>query len=285
MMMNLFLFIFTMITYVSIAIMGVLRTFFIGAAFALMPVLLVIRLMPYVDRVADLFIQVIVGGVLASIIVSFFFAFGYDVLTSASISGLMKTLIALGVLLACPLMMTVLIPHLGSLMSSVATAITGAATGAAVGGVAVATGAAAAGAQALPGLMTGVQTGAISPAKAVLMGAGAAAAGGLGTVGTVAPRLVPGAGSVGYAIPAALSMGRGMGGMDFVQRYAASDPEYADALILQAAATPHENENGPRHNGEVRDQRSDRPPHEAPRGPRLGVRHHDRHRADQGGGC
>jgi hypothetical protein len=142
-------------------------------------------------------------------------------------------------------MMTVLIPHLGSLMSSVATAITGAATGAAVGGVAVATGAAAAGAQALPGLMTGVQTGAISPAKAVLMGAGAAAAGGLGTVGTVAPRLVPGAGSVGYAIPAALSMGRGMGGMDFVQRYAASDPEYADALILQAAATPHENEMDP----------------------------------------
>jgi hypothetical protein len=62
MMMNLFLFIFTMITYLSIAIMGVLRTFFIGAAFALMPVLLVIRLMPYVDRVADLFIQVIVGG-------------------------------------------------------------------------------------------------------------------------------------------------------------------------------------------------------------------------------
>lgn len=245
MMMNLFLFIFTMITYVSIAIMGVLRTFFIGAAFALMPVLLVIRLMPYVDRVADLFIQVIVGGVLASIIVSFFFAFGYDVLTSASISGLMKTLIALGVLLACPLMMTVLIPHLGSLMSSVATAITGAATGAAVGGAAVATGAAAAGAQALPGLMTGIQTGAISPAKAVLMGAGAAAAGGLGTVGTVAPRLVPGAGSVGYAIPAALSVGRGMGGMDFVQRYAASDPEYADALILQAAATPHEGEEYP----------------------------------------
>jgi predicted phage tail protein len=125
MMMNLFLFIFTMITYVSIAIMGVLRTFFIGAAFALMPVLLVIRLMPYVDRVADLFIQVIVGGVLASIIVSFFFAFGYDVLTSASISGLMKTLIALGVLLACPPMMTVLIPHLGSLMSSMFIAITG----------------------------------------------------------------------------------------------------------------------------------------------------------------
>ena len=245
MIMNLFLFIFVIITYVSVAIMGVLRTFFIGAAFALMPVLLVLRLMPYVDKVADLFIQVIIGGILASVIVSFFFAFGYDVVTSAAISGLMKTLIAMGVLLACSLMMTVLIPHLGSLMSSVSTAITGAATGAVVGGAAVTTGAATAYAQALPGLAAGMKTGALSPAKAVLMGAGTTAAGGLGTFGAVAPRLVPGAGAAGYAIPAAVSMGKGVGGMDFVQRYAASNPEYADALLLQAAATPHENEGDP----------------------------------------
>ena len=243
--MNLFLLIFVMITYVSIAIMGILRTFFIGAAFALMPVLLVMRLMPYIDKVADLFIQVIVGGILASVIVSVFFAFGYDVLTNASISGLMKTLIAMGVLLASSMMMTVLIPHLGSLMSSVSTAITGAATGAVVGGAAVTTGAATAGAQALPGLMTGVETGALSPAKAVLMGAGTTAVGGLGTFGAVAPRLVPGMGAAGYAIPTAVSMGKGVGGMDFVQRYAASNPEYADALLLQAAATPHENEGDP----------------------------------------
>jgi len=245
MIMNLFLFIFVIITYVSVAIMGVLRTFFIGAAFALMPVLLVLRLMPYVDKVADLFIQVIIGGILASVIVSFFFAFGYDVVTSAAISGLMKTLIAMGVLLACSLMMTVLIPHLGSLMSSVSTAITGAATGAVVGGAAVTTGAATAYAQATPALQAAVAGGHMSQAGAALQGTRAVLMGGAGTFGAVAPRLVPGMGAAGYAIPTAVSMGKGAGGMDFVQRYAASNPEYADALLLQAAATPHENEGDP----------------------------------------
>ncbi len=36
-MMNIFLFIFLLITYASVAVMGILRIFFIGAAFALMP--------------------------------------------------------------------------------------------------------------------------------------------------------------------------------------------------------------------------------------------------------
>lgn len=242
MVMNLFLFIFVLITYASVAIMGVLRTFFIGAAFALMPVLLVMRLVPYIDKVADLFIQVIIGGFLASLIVSFFFAFGYNVLMSAEISGLMKTLIALGVLLASSLMMTVLIPHMGSLMSSISTAITGAATGAVVGGVAVATGAAVAGAQAAPGLTSAVASGAISPGRAVLSGIGNVAAGGIGTLGSVAPRMVPGMGAVGYAIPTAVSMGRGAGKMGLAQKYAADNSEYADSMLLQAAATPHEDE-------------------------------------------
>jgi len=245
MIMNLFLFIFVIITYVSVAIMGVLRTFFIGAAFALMPVLLVLRLMPYVDKVADLFIQVIIGGILASVIVSFFFAFGYDVVTSAAISGLMKTLIAMGVLLACSLMMTVLIPHLGSLMSSVSTAITGAATGAVVGGAAVTTGAATAYAQAAPALQAAVAGGFMSQTGAALQGTRAVLMGGAGTFGAVAPRLVPGMGAAGYAIPTAVSMGKGAGGMDFVQRYAGNNPETADALLLQGLATPHDHESDP----------------------------------------
>lgn len=243
--MNLFLMIFTLTSYIAVAVLGLLRTFFIGAAFALMPVLLVIRLMPYVDRVADLFIQVIVGGTLVSVIVAFFFNFGYAVITTATISALFKTLMALGVLLASSLMMTVLIPHLGALMGSISNTITGAATGAAVGGAAVLSSMASAGLSAAPSLTAAVGAGQLSGAGAALRSIGTSTLAGLGTLGSAAPRMA-GLGAIGGAVPAALSIGRSLGTHPLLSRsdIFAEEPAYADAIILDAAATPHALESG-----------------------------------------
>ncbi|MEM4218109.1 MAG: hypothetical protein QXZ09_08805 [Candidatus Methanomethylicaceae archaeon] len=236
--MNLFLFIFTLITYAGIAIMGILRTFFIGAAFALMPILLVMRLIPVLDRVADIFIQVVVGGILASLIISIFFAFGFDVLTSPTVSGLMKTLIALGVLMASSLMLTFLIPSLGSMMTTITNAITGAAAGAAVGGVTVATGAAAASYQSFRELAPLVTAGRISPTTAFLRSTGAGLGGAAGALGTIFPTM--------RAPAAALSTGRSAGSVlikDLLKEY--GEDEIGDSLILKAAATPHDKEKDP----------------------------------------
>ncbi|MCS7098204.1 MAG: hypothetical protein NZ922_04430 [Candidatus Methanomethyliaceae archaeon] len=238
--MNLMLFIFTLITYVSLVIMGILRIFFIGATFALMPILLVLRLLPFIDKIADVFIQVIVGGILASIIVSLFFAFGYDVITSPTISGLMKTLISIGILMSSSLMLTFLIPTLGSMMSTITTAITGAITGATIGGVAITTGAAAGAYQAGQLLVPLIQAGAITKRTAMLRGIGSALGGAIGTFGTIAPRMMPGMTSFG--IPIALSIGKEAASFASFKLPEIDEVEAGEALILKAAATPHDKE-------------------------------------------
>lgn len=238
--MNLMLFILTLITYVSLVIMGVLRTFFIGAIFALMPIFLVLRLLPFIDKIADAFIQVIIGGILASIIVSLFFAFGHSVIVSPAISGLMKTLISIGILLASSLMLTFLIPTLGSMMSTITTAITGTITGATIGGIAITTGAAAGAYQAGQLLTPLVQAGAITRETLMLRGIGSALGGAIGTFGTMAPKMILGTSSFG--IPVALSIGKGVASLASFKLPEIDEVEAGEALILKAAVTPHDKE-------------------------------------------
>ncbi|MEM2525067.1 MAG: hypothetical protein QXI49_02580 [Candidatus Methanomethylicaceae archaeon] len=237
---NLLLFIFTLITYISLTIMGILRTFFIGAAFALMPILLVLRLLPFIDRIADIFIQVLIGGILTSIIVSIFFAFGYDLITSSKITGLMKTLISLGILLSSSLMITFLIPTLGSIMSTVTNVIIGATTGAAIGGVAITTGAVIGAYQAGQVLSPLIKAGVISTESAILRSTLSALGGATGTLGTMASRIIPGI--TNFGLPTAISMGRKAASLATLNLPEIEESEIAEALVLKAAATPHDAE-------------------------------------------
>jgi hypothetical protein len=229
--MNIFLFIYVLITYISIIIMGILRIFLIGIAYALIPILIVIRLIPYVDRIADLFIQVLIGGILASLIVAFFFTFGYNIITNASISGLMKTLISLGILLISSLIMTILIPHLGSLVISISSTITGATTGAIMSGIGIITGSTTAGLKALPILSTAIRTGELSFKDAILKEISASAIGAATALSD----------SIKYMIPSTRTISISKGRiMNTINKYKANEVEYADSLILYAATIPHE---------------------------------------------
>ncbi len=230
--MNIFLFIYVFITYISIIIMGILRIFLIGIAYALIPILIVIRLIPHVDRIADLFIQVLIGGILASIIVAFFFTFGYNIIINSSISGLMKTLISLGILLISSLIMTILIPHLGSLIISISSTITGATTGAIVSGIGITTGATIAGLKALPILSTAIRTGELSFKDAILKEISVSAMGASIALSD----------SIKYMIPSTRNIPNISTGkiMNIINKYKANEVEYADSLILYAATIPHE---------------------------------------------
>jgi hypothetical protein len=230
--MNIFLFIYVLITYISIIIMGIFRIFLIGIIYALIPILIVMRLIPYVDRIADLLIQVLIGGILASVIVAFFFTFGYSVITNASISELMKTLISLGILLISSLIMTILIPHLGSLVISISSTVTGATTGAIMSGIGVITGSTIAGLRVLPTLSTAIKTGELSLKGAILKEVSASTIGATTALSESIKHVLPSS----HNIPI-VSSGKVM---NIINKYKTSEAEYADSLILYAATIPHE---------------------------------------------
>lgn len=135
---------------VSVAVMGLLRVFFIGAVCVLMPIMLVLRLIPQIQRIADTFIEVCIGLSVASLVAAVFFRFGYHILYGIAGEpgwvGFSAVIAAIGTVLAAAMMPTILAPRMGWLFSMAgqmvtgatvagALAITGAATGAAVGGV------------------------------------------------------------------------------------------------------------------------------------------------------
>jgi len=125
---SVFFLVMVAVTLISVAILGILRLFFIGAIAAMMPIILVLRLIPLTKRVADSFVEMLIGLVMSSLLASIFLRFGYEVLNAGSFQGLAGTVVAWGTLLAAAMMPTVMAPRLGSLFMTTTGVVTAAAS-------------------------------------------------------------------------------------------------------------------------------------------------------------
>ncbi|MCL2172953.1 MAG: hypothetical protein FWB84_04845 [Candidatus Bathyarchaeota archaeon] len=117
-------------------VMGITRLFFVGVLAAVLPILLVLRLIPLTKHFADTLIQDLVGFMFASIMASIILLFGYQILITTSLSPLTQILIAIITLFAAAYMSTVFVGKFGALGMSAANMVGGAvstATGAAMG--------------------------------------------------------------------------------------------------------------------------------------------------------
>jgi len=132
---SVFFLVMVVATLISIAILGILRIFFLGAIVAMMPILLVLRLIPVTRRMAESFIDMLIGLMLSSLVASIFIRFGYEALTTGSFTGLAGTIVAWGTLLAASMMPTVLAPRLGSLFMTTTGMVTAAVSSAVIGTV------------------------------------------------------------------------------------------------------------------------------------------------------
>lgn len=130
--MSVFVFILDLLALVSIAVFGALRIFFVGALVAMLPLLLVLRLLPLTRNPANSLIEMLVGLMLSSLMAAIFLRFGFEV--SSQWGGLLSTLAGFGTLVSASLMPTVLAPRIGSVFSSTAGMVATAATGATVVG-------------------------------------------------------------------------------------------------------------------------------------------------------
>jgi len=156
---SVFFLVMVTVTLISIGILGVLRIFFIGAVVAMMPIVLVLRLIPPTRRIAESFIDMLIGLILSSLVAAIFLRFGYEVISAGSFTGLAGTIVAWGTLIAAAMMPTVLAPRLGSLFMTTAGMVTASVSSATIGTV---------------GVLSGVAVGAVRGAQA----AGQAAAAG-----------------------------------------------------------------------------------------------------------
>ena len=120
-------------TLISIGILGILRIFFIGALAAMTPILLILRLIPATKRIAESFIDMLIGMMLSSLIAAIFIRFGYEALSTGSFTGLAGSIVAWGTLIAASMMPTVLAPRLGSLFMTTAGIATAAISTATIG--------------------------------------------------------------------------------------------------------------------------------------------------------
>jgi hypothetical protein len=184
--MGVFFLIMVAAALIAVGILGTLRIFFVGACLAIMPLLLVLRLIPLTRRISESFIEILIGLTIASLMSAVFLRFGYEVISTGGFTGLMATVAALGTLIAAAMMPTVLAPRLGSLFMTTAGVATAAISTATVGTVAVAGGAIAGGALGLShGLQAAEAIGAMGrsrlglAATGLLRGAGVAAGRGL----------------------------------------------------------------------------------------------------------
>jgi hypothetical protein len=117
-------------------VMGLTRLFFVGVLAAVMPLLLVLRLIPLTKHFADTLIQDLIGFMFASIMASIILLFGYQILITTSLNPLTQILIAIITLFAAAYMSTVFVGKFGALGMSAANLVGGAistATGAAMG--------------------------------------------------------------------------------------------------------------------------------------------------------
>ncbi|MEP0826854.1 MAG: hypothetical protein HRF40_15395, partial [Nitrososphaera sp.] len=130
--MSVFVFILDLLALVSIAVFGALRIFFVGALVAMLPLLLVLRMLPLTRNPANSLIEMLVGLMLSSLMAAIFLRFGFEV--SSQWGGLLSTLAGFGTLVSASLMPTVLAPRIGNVFSSTAGMVATAATGATVVG-------------------------------------------------------------------------------------------------------------------------------------------------------
>ncbi|MDR0471165.1 MAG: hypothetical protein LBH79_05525, partial [Nitrososphaerota archaeon] len=117
-------------------VMGITRLFFVGVLAAVLPILLVLRLIPLTKHFADTLIQDLIGFMFASIMASIILLFGYQILMTTSLGHLTQILIAIITLFAAAYMSTVFVGKFGALGMSAANMVGGAvstATGAAMG--------------------------------------------------------------------------------------------------------------------------------------------------------
>jgi hypothetical protein len=117
-------------------VMGVTRLFFVGVLAAVLPLLLVLRLIPLTKHFADTLIQDLVGFMFASIMASIILLFGYQILITTSLNPLTQILIAIITLFAAAYMSTVFVGKFGALGMAAANMVGGAvstAAGAAMG--------------------------------------------------------------------------------------------------------------------------------------------------------
>jgi hypothetical protein len=117
-------------------VMGVTRLFFVGVLAAVLPLILVLRLIPLTKHFADTLLQDLIGFMFASIMASIVLLFGYQILITASLSPLTQILIAIVTLFAAAYMSTIFVGKFGALGMAAANLVGGAvssAAGAAVG--------------------------------------------------------------------------------------------------------------------------------------------------------
>ena len=157
--MSVFFLVMVAITLIAVAILGILRIFFIGAVVAIMPIALVLRLIPLTRRIAESFIDMLIGLMLSSLMSAIFLRFGYEVINAGSFTGLAGTVVAWGTLIAAAMMPTVLAPRLGSLFMSTVGMVSAAVSTAAIGTVGT-----------LSGIAVGTMKGGVAAAQAVKTG-------------------------------------------------------------------------------------------------------------------
>ncbi|MDR0373109.1 MAG: hypothetical protein LBI79_06085 [Nitrososphaerota archaeon] len=117
-------------------VMGITRLFFVGVLAAVLPLILVLRLIPPTKHFADTLLQDLIGFMFASIMASIVLLFGYQILITTSLSPLTQILIAIITLFAAAYMSTVFVGKFGALGMAAANLVGGAvttATGAAMG--------------------------------------------------------------------------------------------------------------------------------------------------------
>ncbi|MDR2203228.1 MAG: hypothetical protein LBE76_02805 [Nitrososphaerota archaeon] len=106
-------------------VMGIVRLFFVGVLAAVLPLILVLRLIPFTKHFADTLLQDLVGFMFASIMASIVLLFGYQILISTSLNPLTQILIAIITLFAAAYMSTVFVGKFGSLCMAAANLIGG----------------------------------------------------------------------------------------------------------------------------------------------------------------
>ena len=157
--MSVFFLVMVAVTLISIGILGILRLFFIGAVAAMMPIILVLRLIPFTRRIAESFIDMLIGLMLSSLVAAIFLRFGYEVLNAGSFTGLAGSVVAWGTLIASAMMPTVLAPRLGSVFMTTAGMVTAAMSTATIGTIGT-----------LSGIAVGTVRGGAAAAQAVKTG-------------------------------------------------------------------------------------------------------------------
>jgi hypothetical protein len=248
--MAVFFLIMVAVSLIAVGILGTLRIFFVGACLAIMPLLLVMRLIPLTRRIGESFIEMLIGLMVASLMSAIFLRFGFEVVNQWT--GLMATVAAVGTLIAAAMIPTVLAPRLGGLFMTAA-GVTTAAISTAAGATAVIAGGAALGAT------TGLLHGLAAPASMVtplagsrtlgraglalrgaLLGAGAGAGSGLKSAFTGG--LTMGLGGLAVPSPQAVTRGLASGtgaahglSHDFLAKRAGSA---AGALLQRFAEQP-----------------------------------------------